>query len=155
MIATAVRPGNFDDSGGRAAGAEEWERVGALITRAPKITAVYTHAELASIFGDVDFSQPEGEIAGDEVSSIQDTSVLASSLRDTINETVKAAVSRYMRLKGLSFKDNYSTAIEYLWKLAKKEADWPLGVELRESNDLDALHRIKVAAEELCARSWD
>lgn len=152
LAADGVRAGRFDDSGGKAAEPEQWERVAEVISRMPRVTAVYTHAELAEIADTFweSGNEPEG---GDDIATVRDASVSADVLRAEINRMVKDAVGRYRLAKGMPYS-SYGQAIDYIWKLAKKDAEWPIGVEIDASNDLDALQRLKDAAEKLCARSW-
>jgi hypothetical protein len=153
VAADEVRAGHFDDSSGRAAEPEQWELVAEVISRFPRITAVYTHAELAEGADTLWDSMRE---PGDEqgTTTVRDTSVSADALRAEVNQRVKDATVRYLQSKGLPYKGNYGQAIEYIWKLAKRDSEWPIGVEIDASDDLDALHRLRNAAERLCARSW-
>jgi len=152
LAADEVRTGRFDDSGGREAEPEQWERVAEIVSRFPRITAVYTHAELAEGADTLWDSLTEAEGAED-AATVRDTSVSADALRAEINRRVKDATSRYRQSKGLPYS-SYGQAIDYIWKLAKKDAEWPIGVEIDASDDLDALHRLRDAAEKLCARQW-
>ena len=154
LAADQVRAGRFEDSGGKAAEPEQWERVAEVISRAPRITAVYTHAEIALIADTLwDFAK-EDAVGDDDAVSVRDTSVSADALRAEMNDLARAATTRYLQSKGLPYKGNFGRAIEYIWKLAKTDADWPIGVEIDASDDLDALHRLRNAVEKLCARQW-
>lgn len=151
LAADEVRTGRFDDSSGRAAEPEQWERVAEIVSRFPRITAVYTHAELAEGADTLWDSLTEDD--ADDATTVRDTSVSADALRAEINRRVKDATNRYRESKGLPYS-SYGQAIDYIWKLAKKDAEWPIGVEIDALDDLDALHQLRNAAEKLCARQW-
>jgi Type III restriction enzyme, res subunit/HNH endonuclease len=154
LAADGVRTGNFEDSGGKAAEREQWERVADLISKAPRITAVYTHAELAEVADTLFSMEDTGDGENDPAVTVRDTSISAGALRAKIGRIVKDATTRYLRSRDLPYKGNYGPAVEYVWMLAKKDSDWPVGVEIDASDDLDALHRLKESAERVCARQW-
>jgi len=145
-----VSNGQFEDSHGHIAAPEKWEMVAELVSKAPAMTSVYTHAQIAEIAeallgGGETFTAEKPESA-----TGRDTSALAQARRDAINQLVKDATTFQLvtdRRRGV--KSDYSTVIEGLYKKIKKEAAWPRGVKISESDDLDALYRLKEAAEQL------
>lgn len=152
VMVNGISNGQFEDSHGHIAAPEKWEMVADLVSKAPAMTSVYTHAQIAEIaealFGHSqvsDSDEQEGSAA-----TGRDTSAAAGALRDVIVRLVKDATTLQCaidRRKGI--QPDYSSIIESLYKQIKKESSWPRGVKISESDDLDALYRLKEAAEKL------
>lgn len=151
-----VKDGRFGDSAGRNAEPEQWELVAELMTSAPKITSVYTHAEIVEIAESLRSARTETGADEEEATPVKSTSISAVALRGEINEAAKLATGNYMRDKGLAYQGNYfSRAIEAIWGNAKRAADWPRGVELSASDDLGDLLRLRDVMDEMSKRSWN
>ncbi len=152
VMVDGVLNGRFEDSHGHIAAPEDWEKVAELVSRMPAITSVYTHAQIAeiaeSLVGHSDFFQSDDE--EEPVVKGRDTSTAAAELRREINTLMDAAAGRqYGREKRHGGEPNYRAIIKTLWKKIYKDTGWPLGVELSQSDDLDALLRLKESAEQL------
>jgi hypothetical protein len=149
-----VRDGEFSDSDGRTADSEQWDKVTRLISLAPRITSVYSHAEIAELAES--WAAPDDEAEADDSSTARDTSADAAMLRGQINQVHKqVAVPRYMRIcqeHGIAI--TFGRAAEYVFGQAKRDAGWPIGVKLDEWDDLDDLSRLLDAMKLLCVYDW-
>jgi hypothetical protein len=140
-----VRTGRFDDSVGNVAQPETWERVTQLLDRFPRLQNVYTHAELVAM---VDVVEPLAAEADEHEVTVQSSSASAASLRAEINKLIADSTQIYQAQNNLPYSD-YGNSRRKLMGDAKKFADWPRGVKLDASDDVDALHRVKMVAQRI------
>jgi len=150
-----VRDGSFADSDGRTAAAELWEKVTELTSWAPKMASVYSHAEMAELLESWPMPEHEPEV-GEESTTARDTSADVSVLKkEIVRLHQQIAVPRFLRICTERHIDmTYGRAAEHVFGQAKREAEWPIGVELAQSDKLADLRRLRDAMKAMCVRSW-
>lgn len=147
-----TRAGKFDDCSGRLGEPQQWEQVEEVLTLFPRMTSVYTHAEIAEL---VKVRSQAAEEEGEAPATVRDTGIAADALRGEINDLAKKATHRYLEMNRLPrYGQSYGNAIKTLWTEARKASSWPYGVELSELDDLNMLQRMHDAWVQIGERLW-